>query len=305
MAKYTVALRSIVEQTEDDNSFDPLVGEYRQATYDMLGLSDYPIFEPAYRTGLNDKIIDNFYFREIGQETVAQFRWYMRKTLNNIMPYYNQLYKSELLEIDPLKDYERVFSEKWHENREGSETNNDSLKATNDTKDSNTTSGKQSVDSTDKKTGTDDTSTIVNDTVKNTANGTKVFSDTPMNMLDDGTGSSAIAKAKYATDVTYDDNDGTTTDNSTTQVNDRSTADGAYAEKATNESSYNGTANTESTQSSDRSQKTASSDDGTRSHDESGFTQAQSELLAKWRKTFINIDAMIMEELQTLFMGLW
>lgn len=40
--------------------------------------------------------------REIGLETLELFRYFMRMKMWEIMPYYNQLYKSELIEFDPL-----------------------------------------------------------------------------------------------------------------------------------------------------------------------------------------------------------
>lgn len=87
-AVFTVELGTIVS-----NGFD-------------IGLDKYPIFDEAYREGLNAKILDHFWFREIGQETPALFRFFLNRKMNEIMPYYNQLYKSTLLEFDPLWNYD-------------------------------------------------------------------------------------------------------------------------------------------------------------------------------------------------------
>ena len=43
---------------------------------------------------------------------------------------------------------------------------------------------------------------------------------------------------------------------------------------------------------------------GTDRHDY-GFTESQSDLLLKYRKTFLNIDVQVIGELKELFMGLW
>lgn len=67
-----------------------------------IGLDDYPIFDEAYRDGLNKKIYDHFMNQEIGQETDSLFIHAMKRKMNEIMPYYNQLYISEQLTIDPL-----------------------------------------------------------------------------------------------------------------------------------------------------------------------------------------------------------
>jgi hypothetical protein len=76
--------------------------------YACIGLDAYPIFDRAndgssqYRPLLNQKIVDHFHNREIGQETVSMFKFAMRRKMNEIMPYYNQLYKSTQIEFDPL-----------------------------------------------------------------------------------------------------------------------------------------------------------------------------------------------------------
>lgn len=84
MSQYTTELRYLVEQGYD------------------LELNKYPIFDETYREVLNKKIVDEYYFREIGVETPARFKHHLNHTMDMIMPYYNQLYESELLKIDPL-----------------------------------------------------------------------------------------------------------------------------------------------------------------------------------------------------------
>jgi len=68
-----------------------------------LGLNDYPIFNEDYRATLNEKIKRHFMFQEIGHETVEQFTYSMRRKMHEIMPLYNELYKSTLMTYDPFK----------------------------------------------------------------------------------------------------------------------------------------------------------------------------------------------------------
>lgn len=89
MAKYTVELGRLIE-----SGFD-------------LGLDKYPIFDETYRRPLNNKILRHYWFREIGFETAELFKRYLNQTLAEIMPYYNQLYKSELIEFNPLYNVDR------------------------------------------------------------------------------------------------------------------------------------------------------------------------------------------------------
>lgn len=87
-ATFTVTLGALIE-----NAFD-------------LGMEEYPIFDESYRATLNGKIYSHYWFREIGQETPAMFRYMLNRKMNEIMPYYNELFKSALMDIDPLSNYQ-------------------------------------------------------------------------------------------------------------------------------------------------------------------------------------------------------
>lgn len=93
MSVYTVELHSLEEAGMD------------------LGLDTYPIFDEEYRSVLNNKIIEHYAFREIGLETPALFARFMNRKMCEIMVYYNQLYKSELLPIQALTrlDYSEEY----------------------------------------------------------------------------------------------------------------------------------------------------------------------------------------------------
>lgn len=88
MSQYTTQLRYMLE--------NPMWTDER------LGLGNYPIFDESYRANLNQKIKDFYYFEEIAYETPARFCFKLRQKMNLIMPYYNKLYQSELLKIEPF-----------------------------------------------------------------------------------------------------------------------------------------------------------------------------------------------------------
>lgn len=91
MATYTMELWEVIElQTDSEGIID-------------IGLSDYPIFDSAYRTSLNAKIIDHFWNREIGQESISMFTLQLRRKMHEIMPYWNQHYVASQIQVDPLK----------------------------------------------------------------------------------------------------------------------------------------------------------------------------------------------------------
>lgn len=88
MAKYTMELRNLVK-----------------AGYPIFdGRETWDTFVPEHRQVLCDKIVKHYWFYEIGQETADRFKFNLNEHLALIMPYYNQLYMSELLKFEPLFD---------------------------------------------------------------------------------------------------------------------------------------------------------------------------------------------------------
>ena len=167
MSKYTTQLRWLIETGYD------------------LGMQTYPIFDPAYRTPLNNKILDHFKFQEIGFETPELFKHYLNTTLNEIMPYYNKLYASELLVFDPMKAND--LTETWTKELTGSGTND--------------TTG--TVDTT---VNTDDVVTSANEQVNELF---AVESDTPAGLLaaDDIKANLYASKASRSDDAISNNNE--------------------------------------------------------------------------------------------------
>lgn len=100
-----------------------------------------------------------------------------------------------------------------------------------------------------------------------------VFSDTPMDMLQDTP--SKVENLEYASNVTYDDSNSET----------HSQSDGTTSGKRDNETTGNET--------------------GSRTRAEDGYRIPQADLLEKYRKTFLNIDEMVVNELGDLFMTVY
>ena len=82
MSKYTITIKNLI-----DNNFD-------------FQMNSYPIFDESYRETLNHNILYHYYENEIGFETAPLFRLYLNQRLNEIMPYYNELYKAQKEIID-------------------------------------------------------------------------------------------------------------------------------------------------------------------------------------------------------------
>ena len=81
MANYTIELRKIHESPN---------------THVFNFNYDFYIDNQDIKNKFQEKFIDHYYFDEIGFETVGRFQHRLRTRLNEIMPYYKQLYKTEL-----------------------------------------------------------------------------------------------------------------------------------------------------------------------------------------------------------------
>lgn len=106
MSKFTTELRFICEElagqseSKGYNSIDAII----TAAAPLIFSFDYPIFDNAYKLPLEKKIIRHYYTREISEETYGLWKLRLENKMNEIMPYYNQLYSSQLLQFNPLYD---------------------------------------------------------------------------------------------------------------------------------------------------------------------------------------------------------
>lgn len=200
MSKYTTEVRFICEnsaglsESEGADNIDSILDKCWNKVFNF----DFPIFDENYRQVLCRKILKHYYTREIAHETVGRWKLALNAKLNEIMPYYNQLYKSELLEFNPFYDVDLTRS------REGSGTSN---KTSNNTETNSGTSKNVSSGSS-----TNNTDTL------------NRFSDTPQNSMD----TQGIADSVPLTTVTKVNEDNTTTNESTDTLtrNDSKTGNG-------------------------------------------------------------------------------
>lgn len=86
------------------SKYTAVIHNLRQQGFDF-GLNDYPIFDEEHRRVLNELLLNHYDFNEIGQETPFLFKLYLNRTMNEIMPYYNELFKSTIeFSINLLKN---------------------------------------------------------------------------------------------------------------------------------------------------------------------------------------------------------
>lgn len=286
MSKYTTELRYLIE-----NNFD-------------IGLKTYPIFDENYRELLNQKIINHYYFREIGMETAELFKRYLNTTMNEIMPYYNQLYKSELLEFNPFYNVDKTIVSDKNNNSVsdfiGNTTGKNQQNA--DTENTQTNNGKQQ---------TTTAATSVGESVgnskgsgKTTNKSKRVSSDTPqgflsINSIDDETYASAAEMANGETVNEFTVND--------TKATSSNSENGTTEQTNVAETKAKGNTTSTATTATDTANKTTSNDFENYVSHVIGKSEGEtySEMLLKFRDTFLNIDMMIIDELKTCFMMIY
>lgn len=277
VSKYTTELRYLIE-----NNFD-------------IGLKDYPIFDENYRESLNRKIINHYYFREIGMETAELFKRYLNNTMREIMPYYNQLYKSELLEFNPFYNVDKTVTADKNNNSVSDFVGNISGKNTQtaDTENTQTNNGKQQTTTAATSTG----ESVGNSTTTN--KNKNVSSDTPQGFLSiNSIENETYASAAEMGNAESINNSKATSNNAENGITDQTTADKT---KATGNSKSNATTET------DTANKTTSNDFENYVSHVIGKSEGEtySEMLMKFRETFLNIDMMIIDELKTCFMMIY
>ena len=121
MSKYTTELRYICEaysgvtESQGYKGIAEVISKSIPHIFDF----DFPIYDESYRNVLCTKILKHYYTREIGAESYGLWKHWLDTRLNEIMPYYNQLYKSAVIEFDPMYDTDLTTTQKRESSEEG------------------------------------------------------------------------------------------------------------------------------------------------------------------------------------------
>ena len=223
MSKYTTEVRYICETfsglDESKGCFN--INEIIEQSRSKIFNFDYPIFDETYRGVIETKILKHYYTREIGLETVGLWLHKLDVKMNEIMPYYNQLYKSCLLEFNPFYNTDFTTKRDIKTNEIGNNTNETNTK----TKE------------------------------------WELYSDTPQGSIKN------LENETYLTNATKNTGEGNTLNKGETTV------DNVQDYLETVKGKVGG--------------------------------ENYSSLLEQYRKTFLNIDMMIIDEVSDLFMNIW
>lgn len=113
MSKYTTQVRFICEHMAglgESTGFND-VSEVIDAAIPKIFDFDWPIYDETHRQELERKFLMHYYTREIGFETYGLWKLKLNTKLNEIMPYFNELYASVQYLKNPLDDvdYKRII----------------------------------------------------------------------------------------------------------------------------------------------------------------------------------------------------
>lgn len=334
MSKYTTEVRYICEVYSgltESVGYDK-VEEVLNGSWNKVFDFDFPMFDENYRKALCIKILKHFYTREIGEETVGLWKLRLNTRMKEVMPYYNKLYESETLKINPLYtfNYQKTHKDSGGDVRtiEETGTNSESVSGSNvgtrSTKEDstiNSTDSGQDVVNGDVSTGNTTqgkTETAINGNA--TSNKTETlkdrYSDTPQGGL------TGIESNTYLTNARLNDNNISQTDTNkgneqsvnnevvTGQSNSNQTTSYGKANKNVKNATGSITDNytNESSRSGESGKNVSDSVTTTREYIESVMGSngvSDSKLLMEYRETFLNVDMMVINELNDLFMNIW
>ena len=266
MSKYTTEVRFICEHSAGltdsvgYSGVDEVIGKAIPKVFSF----DFPIFDESYREILCRKILKHYYTREICEESVGLWKLRLDTRMNEIMPYYNQLYKSELLEFNPLYDTnltrtsqrqgESTGSDEYSSNKDitGNSVTDTTNSGTNKSTTNETSEGavngsseatsnvasEGSVTVTNKNAGTTTNESTATSNKTNTDNSYDLYSDTPQGALTN------VDNEEYLTNARKKTTSGTNTENVSVTGN-TTTSENGNTSTTTNDRGGSTTTNTE------------------------------------------------------------
>lgn len=292
-ARYTMDVRTICETYanvespawSDQTTVDTIIDNAIPKVFNF----SYPIFSEDYRNVLEHHILQHFYTREIAFQTVGRWKLGLQQKLNDIMPYYNKLYESQELDVDPFNNIDVTeISESSGNTTSKNNTTRNGTSVTAGTSETNDTADGTSGTETNGKTTT-------NNSRDTTASRTDAFSDTPQGTL------SNVDNLTYLTEYRKIGENNNVTDageQTTTGNADVTTHDETNSNTKTNTQTETDSTETESGE-------TTNSGNYTKTIKGKNTGTSYSELITAYRETFLNIDMMIIEELEELFLQIY
>lgn len=291
MSEFTTKVRFICETfagLKESGGFADIESTIVNSHDKVFG--DYPIFDEAYRPVLEKEILYQYYDREICCDTVALWQYYLTKNMKRIMPLYNQYFESELLlkGVNLLNDVDLTTERDVDKTNVSLVDTTGKTTATNEMTTTDESTTEQDFNTTGSLTQNKNTSTV--NSVNNLHWDT--HSDTPQGTVADLDSGQYMSDARKVTDVNTDTitNTGVDTDESTGSGN--------------NNTGFNGETSSIGSSVADVKNNSKKDETGIEKYLEkiSGIRGgSRPEKIVALRKSFLNINAMIFDELESCF----
>lgn len=228
---------------------------------------DYPsYYKDAQKADFERKVIDHYYFRQIGQETVGRFLHMFRTKVREIMPYYIDMYKT----VEIMHGLENPFD-------------NVDIVETFEQESTGTASGTASGETSGTESGSASGSESSERKEDKSASERKEhrFSNTPQGSIGN--------LENYLTEAAIDENESSETIESSASGSSESqtsaTSSGTSSQSSSSETS--GTVKHKLTRKGNQGVNTYAHD------------------MIEFRKSIINVDMMVINELNELFLGIY
>ena len=287
-----------------------MMATYTMTIQEMMNSSILRVFPERYpfycqdeqtKKEFEEKFIQKFYYREIGFETPYQFNQRLYSLFLTRMPYYEQLYQTEWMRVgkDMMNSKDLIETTTHTLNEESTTSDHTSSSQTN----------------TSEQTSTNDLTSVVDQdtTVSNTSSSEQ---NHQQSNLADGVASVTLTDG-YLTGVSKDTASGTSTDtttNDTTTTNTGTVAiETSSSDKGTSSQTVSSSSESNQSDSSENQMNSSQSGKGNRgltetttfhSHGDIGI-QTPAYAITEWRKVIINLDEMLLNECESLFLKIY
>ena len=339
MSKYTTEVRYLCESLTGltESSDYPDIDDIIEAAVPIIFSFDFPIFDEEYREVLCTKILRHYYTREIGLETYALWKLKLQTKLNEIMPFYNKLYESELLTYNPLYDVDMTTTNVGTRTGESNNLRTDARTGVTASQSTRQNTGARNNESevNDSTTGQRSNQNIAQNNISNTSSSEDssktssntsnsnvnrdLYSDTPQGALNGVENQTYLTNARKVTD-----------ENTGVAIN-RTESEQEGTETGVDRRTENSFDNEQSTRTGTTTAKETTSDFGQNRFEEDKDEKENSmnvghsrntedyvlhvvgksaganysKMIKEFRDTFLNIDMDIINDLAELFMLIW
>ena len=286
MANFTIEIRELVE--------NPLINGVFTFDYDFYG-------DEEEKQQFEKLFIQHYYFYEIGFETPERFKHQLKAKLDLIAPYYQQLYQTEWSRVKTVD--EMMTSKNLKETTEHKQSvtgeNESESQSSSTNKQSDTMNQSSTSSGTSETTSSETSKTTSSETSKTSSSGTNTSSSSTnekQSNLADGVAQASLTVG-YLTAVGESSNNssGEATNNSSSTISSTDTSDSSSSAQGTAEQSGKTTGSNKQ----ELTETTTFTSEG-----DIGI-QTPAYAITEWRKVLININQMIIEECNDLFMKLY